>query len=46
MVYDVLQTYEGDNQKRDRCAPTKEIAKEIREKEAYKTNIQSENSDP
>ena len=32
MMYDVLQAYEGDDQKSEWCTPTKEIAKEVREK--------------
>ena len=46
MMYDVLQAYEDNDQKSEWCAPTKEIAKEVREKEADKTNIQSENPNP
>ena len=46
MVYDVLQAYEGDDQKSEWCTPTKEIAKEVREKEADKPNIQAENPNP
>lgn len=46
MVYDVLQAYEGDDQKSEGGSPTKEIAKEVREKESDKTNIQSESPNP
>jgi len=46
MMYDVLQAYEGDDQKSEGSSPTKEIAKEVREKESDKTNIQSENPNP
>ena len=46
MMYDVLQAYEDNDQKSEWRAPTKEITKEVREKEADKTNIQSENPNP
>ena len=45
MMNDVLQTYKGNNQDRKGCPPTKQIAKEICEKEPHKTDIQSQNTD-
>ena len=41
MMYDVLQADQRDDQKSEGSPPAKQIAKEIRKKEANKADIQS-----